>query len=111
MFEGKEITVVHPSGEIDKGIIVGCDIERGVTVINSEKPEDIILCYQPNNYSLHKEWIEWFIETIKKEKEWDIIKELIKRKKIDGIMGAFLRVRARYKGTTKEELHKICPFK
>jgi len=44
MFEGKEIIIVHPSGERVKGIIAGCDEEKGVTVISAENPEKILYC-------------------------------------------------------------------
>jgi len=110
MFEGKEIIIVHPSGERVKGIIAGCDEEKGVTVISAENPEKILYCNIGENEE-KKEQLRWFIEAAREEREWDIVEELVKRKKIKEKTTAFYRFTGRIVGALQEELHNKCPFK
>jgi len=110
MFEGKEIKFVHPCGISLKGIIVGCDRNKGATVIQADDPEFILYCNSLKSEKDYEE-LEWFIEMVEKEETWDIIRYQIERGLINSIEANIIRNLALTLENKQKLFQQICPFK
>ena len=90
---GKIVDVnVYSESKTHKGIVVGCDVKKGITIVSEDNMEDIIYCIKVNKVT--DEHVKMFTQLCK------------------DIMAGSIDIR-RWQGniTSQEELHKMCPFK
>ena len=98
---GKAVEVLKWDG-IKNGIIAGCDILKGITVVSEEDPEQILFCMLPYKDENSIIDIEHCCNRDYKKKFKRFCNEII-----DG----YIYIGFNYRIINQKMLHGICPFK
>lgn len=83
------------SNDYIEGIIVGCELRKGITIVDAEEPEVIVLCltrYKTQQFRYLRNFIKLSFYILKKEIS----------------LSCFLRSKG---GNSQSNLKSICPFK
>ena len=109
MYENKFVKIKQHK-TTNEGIVIGCDFEKGITIVDADNPDDILFCITPD--TRHKDKIRGIEEYLVK---FEIIKKQIENGEIvpTNFYNEFYKKYPDVKHglATQKFLKTICPFK
>ena len=91
--EGKELDIILRSGEVFRGLVVGCDPNIGITIVEKDNKNHYILCAHGMSSPVTKKLVkngEW--STYNLEEDLDDIMDIV----MDGIEQGLLDIDASF---------------